>query len=269
MKPEKKILNLLTLLGVKHTNKVLNSIKFHPNLSSLWGISVALNKYGIPNNAIKLHDFSALRTNNTRFISSVSGRFVICLKYTGNKVHCAFLNGKQFDILWDDFCQVADHNILIIHDGYTSKEPGYDANIVAERKHIAKQLLIFTSLFCLLLIGIIYNFVDYSLILIPIIFINIIGLAISFLLIQKQLDIHNTVSDKICGFIKESKCEDVTKSKGSKVFGIVSLSEIGFSYFLVNTIMLLAIPKTILTISIISICVLPFSFWSVWYQKYK
>ena len=99
--------------------------------------------------------------------------------------------------------------------------------------------------------------------------VNLLGIGVAFLLLQKQLHITNRFADKLCGIAKESHCEDVTNSNGGSLFGLVKLSEVGGGFFLVNTLGLLFAPGAIFYLALVSVCVLPFSFWSIWYQKFK
>ena len=100
-------------------------------------------------------------------------------------------------------------------------------------------------------------------------FINVMGIYCAFLLLQKQLHIPNKIADKLCGFAKESHCENVTESDGATILGLVKLSEVGFGFFLTNLIVILICPKSMFWLTVYAVCVLPFSFWSIWYQKYK
>ena len=59
------------------------------------------------------------------------------------------------------------------------------------------------------------------------------------------------------------------ESKAAKLFGLIGLSEIGFGYFLVYILLILFSPTLISAIVIINILMLPFTFWSVWYQWIK
>jgi len=99
------------------------------------------------------------------------------------------------------------------------------------------------------------------------IIINLIGIYVCYLLLQKQMQIQGSYADKICSLFKQSDCNDILNSDSSKLWGIIGWSEIGFSYFISNIIIQLFFPYLISFLVIINICALPFSFWSIWYQK--
>ena len=99
--------------------------------------------------------------------------------------------------------------------------------------------------------------------------INLAGIGVGYLLLQKELHIDNELTNRLCGLIKESHCEDVTESKAASFFGLAKMSEIGAGFFFVNFLVLLFFPGAIAAMTMIAIAVLPFTFWSVWYQKFR
>lgn len=100
-------------------------------------------------------------------------------------------------------------------------------------------------------------------------FINLVGIYTGYLLVQKQMQIHSRYADKICSLFKQSDCNDVLESKAAKLFGLIGWSEIGLGYFVANTLILLFFPQFISYLAFINIWALPYSLWSVWYQKIK
>ena len=76
-------------------------------------------------------------------------------------------------------------------------------------------------------------------------------------------------ADKICGLIDRTGCGTVLSTKASKFFGLFGWSEVGFSYFGVSLACLLVFPQHIGYLALVNACCCPFSFWSVWYQKYR
>ena len=101
------------------------------------------------------------------------------------------------------------------------------------------------------------------------IFVNLIGIYICYLLVLKQLHIESRYADKICTLFSQSDCNNVLESDAAKLFGVFGLSEIGLGYFAANTVMLLFLTHLFPYIVLINILSLPFTVWSVWYQKVK
>ena len=59
------------------------------------------------------------------------------------------------------------------------------------------------------------------------------------------------------------------ESDAAKLLGVFGWSEIGLGYFGANILLLQFLPHEIFLLAIINIFTLPYSFWSVWYQKTK
>ena len=83
------------------------------------------------------------------------------------------------------------------------------------------------------------------------------------------MHVQNHYADKICSLFKYNDCNNVLETKAAKLWGIFGWSEIGLGYFGANTLLLLFLPQTVYLIAILNIFTLPYSFWSVWYQKAK
>jgi len=69
--------------------------------------------------------------------------------------------------------------------------------------------------------------------------------------------------------VHKSDCNNVLESDAAKLWGVFGWSEIGLGYFTANVLLILYLPFTIYYLAIIHIFTLPYSFWSVWYQKVK
>ena len=99
--------------------------------------------------------------------------------------------------------------------------------------------------------------------------IDIAGLYLTYLLVQKSLKIKNRVADTVCKALQEGGCDNVLEMKAAKFFGIFSWSEVGFTYFSVSLLTLLMFPQWICYLALCNACCLPFTFWSIWYQKFR
>jgi protein-disulfide isomerase len=59
------------------------------------------------------------------------------------------------------------------------------------------------------------------------------------------------------------------ESDAAKLGGVIGWSEIGLGYFITNTFIITCLPAYLPYLAIINIISLPYSFWSIWYQKFK
>jgi len=101
---------------------------------------------------------------------------------------------------------------------------------------------------------------------------SLVGIYISYLIVQHELGVHSQILDKFCsGQRKRTNCDAVLNSKGATIFGLFKLSDVGFVYFtsLALTWLILSF-KNFQTISIfflISSLAIPFTLISIYYQK--
>ncbi len=98
---------------------------------------------------------------------------------------------------------------------------------------------------------------------------NIFGLYVSVMLVQKSSGIHTAGADRVCSIIERTGCNTVLSTNASKLGGVVSWSAVGFGYFSVNTLAILLAPETVWAVALLNLFCLPFSFWSVWYQHFR
>lgn len=178
---------------------------------------------------------------------------------------------KEISINKDEFIAKWNGVALLIDTSNSTqdKEQLLATNKKTEKILSVKKSILLICLGCLLTLSIYHNpFSDkwwfYLLLLV-----NCIGTFICYLLLQKQVHVSNKVSDKLCGLIKQAHCEDVTMSSGGNIMGLLTLSELGFAFFTVNLICLIISPILLDSLCLIAYSVIPFSFWSIWYQKFK
>ncbi|MDE6436182.1 MAG: vitamin K epoxide reductase family protein, partial [Muribaculaceae bacterium] len=95
------------------------------------------------------------------------------------------------------------------------------------------------------------------------------GLYVTFHLVLKSLNIHSERGDDICSLLDRTGCHTVLSTSASKFFGLFGWSEVGLSFFSVSLGCLLVFPEYIGYLALVNACACPFSFWSVWYQKYR
>jgi uncharacterized membrane protein len=95
------------------------------------------------------------------------------------------------------------------------------------------------------------------------------GTCVAGLLLWYELDSQNPMLKKICKAGGQGNCNIVLKSLKYKMFGMLSLSEVGFVYFagaLVNILMDGLTPGLLAVLSWLNVIALPFTVFSVYYQ---
>lgn len=270
LRKEKNILTLLlSLLRIKYTKSYSEKLyNEHPYKDNLLGISKMLSKYGIKSKGLKLADNEALLSLDVPMVTIYNNQFIIIYKISQDTVYY-ILKGEEKEIKLEDFFTNWTNVTLVIEADENSIEPDYSAHLKEEVFKVLQKPLLITT--CILSGSILYvmnqffNSVWISLLII----LNTLGVYVSYLLLLKQLHIHSTAADKVCLSLKNGNCNSVLDSSTSKLLGTFSWSEIGFSYFISNIIIILLFPRFINLIVLINIIALPYSFWSVWYQKFK
>ncbi|MDL2265068.1 thioredoxin domain-containing protein [Parabacteroides sp. OttesenSCG-928-G21] len=269
-KPQNTFVGLLDKLHIKYTQSFSNKyFNEHPHKNNLFGFSEMLTGYGIQNAGVRITD----KENNifnieTPFIAHTGGDFVAVYKIEPDKVHF-FRDGKKISIPVPEFIQTWSGATLLAETTPESGEPDYKEHRKKELADVIQQSIL--ALAVILIAGI--AFFTHSLFthpaISPLLVVNLIGVYISYILVLKQMHINSQYADKICSLFSKSDCNNVLESEAAKLWGIFGWSEIGLGYFSANVLILLFLPHLIPFLSLLNLFTLPYTFWSVWYQKTK
>ena len=260
----------LDVLEVKHTLSFANqSFNEHPHKKNMYGLSKLLTDYGVENAATRVEDKEKdIYEIETPFVAQFSGDFVAVNKVDSENV--SFLwKGSKHVLTAAKFIEAWTGIVLLAQTSDKSIEPDYKKHRKTEYIDLLKKTTLLSACSFVALLGYIYqqHYINVGLTLL--LLINIAGLYISWLLLLKQMHVGNQYADKICSLFKQSECNTVLETEAAKLWGIFGWSEIGFGYFLTNVWILLFAPSWITYIALINLLTLPYTFWSVWYQKIK
>ncbi|MDD4438824.1 MAG: vitamin K epoxide reductase family protein, partial [Tissierellia bacterium] len=262
-------ISFLKLLKVKYTNSFSNQFfNEHPHKYNLFGLSSMLSDYGIENIGLKISNIDDLCLIETPFIAHIKDDFVIIEKIFDNEIQ--FIQGSNnIKISKNEFSKIWTGNVLVAERNLNSIEPEYKKHHKTQIfKYLQKTSVLFIVFF-LFLNSFIVNkgIIDFGVIVL--LLINLIGVYIGYLLVLKQLNIHSNYGDRLCSLFKHSDCNNILESDAAKLFGFISWSEIGLSYFITNVFFVCFSPSYIPYLAFINILCLPYSFWSIGYQKFK
>lgn len=261
----------LTQLGVPHTQSWSDKNFRNMTFKSLYGLSHLLQEYGIKNRGVQFVDKSEITKLTPPFLAQLkNGIFVIVTGIDLDKKQITYDSvGKIQDIPIQDFLDSWNGFALLAFPNASSSEPEYSAHHLAE-------IISYSSKYVLYLAGLLlfaYFFVTRDLYshvyTILLTLFNLIGFYFSFLLVQKSLNIHTAASDRVCGVLEQGGCDSIVQLKVSKLFGVFSWSEVGFGYFGISLLSLLVFPHLLPYLAVCNICCLPYTVWSIWYQKFK
>ncbi|WP_075558875.1 vitamin K epoxide reductase family protein [Parabacteroides timonensis] len=260
---------LLKRLKVRHTDFYFNKLyEEHPHKYNLFGLSRILKDYGINNDGYRIEDKDILGDLKTPFVAQYNHQLVIVLKLTEADIYYS-IDGEEVSTSIFEFKEKWSGVILLISDYQKAIEPEYESNVIKEYYFRLLKLIIILSIIIIPILLIISNRWYNDIGMMNLFVLNSLGTYIGYLLILKQVRINSASADKICSIFKKSDCNNVLESKAAKLWGIIGWSEAGLSYFLSNLIMIFFYPELLSYLALINVCVLPYSFWSIWYQKVK
>ena len=259
--------DLLTVLKVPFT-KGYTSQRFETMpFKTLFGVTQLLKEYGVESKGYRIQDKSELTKIPVPYIAQTQGGLIIVTGVSNGSV--AYLTqGVSETIPVTEFEETSTGIVLLPSVQKGAGEPDYRKHLALEITATSKKVLLWAlaGLLCAYLIVIhgLWRYWSFW----GLLAVDCFGLWLTCMLVQKSLSIKNHVADKVCGVLQEGGCDSILKTKASSFFGIFSWSEVGLSYFGVSLLAMLISPATIHWLSLINICCLPFTVWSISYQKF-
>ena len=176
------------------------------------------------------------------------------------------VDGKKQDLTIEGFNKQWTGNALLLDDYENAVEPDYtNHKRINFYETLIRSGIFFVPIFFLLLAFSFFGrWTEWYLY--PLLFINAIGVGISFLLLQKQVKSDSKVGDKVCSLLKHNSCNTVIESKGAYILHSISWSEVGFAFFLSCLAMDICMPKWGSSVMILNMFAMTFGLWSLYYQ---
>ncbi|MCH5236097.1 MAG: hypothetical protein J1E16_12460 [Muribaculaceae bacterium] len=261
------VTDLLTVLKVPFTKDYTRQRFEAMPFKTLFGVSQLLKEYGVESKGYLVEDKTDLTKLSVPFIAQTQGGLVIVTKINNNSV--AYLTqGVAETIPSNEFEDIATGVVLLPSVQTGAKEPDYSKHLTTVIINTSKKVLLWllVGLLTAYLIDIhdLWHYWSFW----GLLAVDCFGIWLTYMLVQKSLSIKNHVADKVCGVLQEGGCDSILKTSASSFFGIFSWSEVGFTYFGVSLLAMLISPATIHWLSLINICCLPFTIWSISYQKF-
>lgn len=256
----------LESLGVPHTPEYSDDRFRNMTFKSLFGFSRLLKEYGIDNETYQIADKLEIDRLDTPFMAQGNQKFVIVTSVTPDSVTYLTETGPVVSTR-DNFFRRWNGVVLMAYPDENSIEPDYAAHRRAMIIDTAKKWILIASaaiiaLYLFISSGLYADWSDVALLAT-----NGAGLYVSYLLMLKTLNIKSRSADRACGFIETHGCDHVLSSAMSSFMGIFKWSEVGLAYFSISLMTLLVFPEYTNYLAFLNLFCLPYSFWSVWYQK--
>lgn len=260
--------DLLQVLRVPHTNEYsVRRFRTMP-FSTLFGMKKLLEEYGVQSQGYRLAKPEDIAEVPVPFVLQTRDGLVIVTSINGGTATYLTL-GNQEKIPVDRLDEASTGVVFVARAGKDAREPEYGHHRMLEIAGVVKSYLFAIGLAFLIAYFFVANrlYSDWSVILL--LLFDMVGFELSYLLMQKSAGFKSKRGDKVCGVLEAGGCDSILKMKSSTFFGIVSWSEVGLAYFSVSLIVTLLFPQYIGYLALCNLCCLPFTCWSIWYQKFR
>lgn len=255
----------LNELHIKHTASFADKLYWeHPYRHTLFGLYDMLKVYNIESIGVNITD-KCLDEVEAPFIVHTGKEFAVVRKLVSNEV-LYWENGKNINTSLDSFRKIWTGFALLAEKNENTKEPDFKKHLIA---YWGIRFTNFLPLLLLALIVVIKYILNFHLVTTAghaWLILNMLGIIIGILLLNKQVHGLGKYADKVCSLFKYGDCNSVLDSPAAKLWGIFSWSEIGISYFISNLFLLVFFPYWENSLALLNLLTLPYTIWSVWYQ---
>ena len=259
----------LDSLGVAHTRAYSADRFASMPFATLFGLSKLLGEYGVETAAFRVADKSAdLDKIAVPFIAPMNDGLVIVTEVTGDSI--GYLSqGVAEKVSRGDWVESWQGVALCGAASESSCEPDYKAHRRLEMLKRLRDIGLRAGLVMLFLYLFISNGLWSHVSLWFVTAFDIAGLYFTWLLVRKSLGYKDRHADAVCGVLQKGGCDEILSMDASKLFGLFGWAEIGFTYFSVSLLALLMFPGSVSALALFNICCLPYTCWSIWYQKFR
>lgn len=258
----------LTQLHVAHTPCWADDVFVTMPFKSLFGLSKALESFGVDSAAYRLADKSDAGSLALPFLAECGNTFVVvsALDDAGATV---WVDGEDRprQLTRADFNRRFRGTVLLLSASEKACEPDYRKHRLMELGCRAKRWALALAALAAVAYCVIAHGIYSQWSLLAMLAVYGAGLFISYMLILKSHGIKSAAADSICGVVERTGCHTVLTTSAAKFFGLFGWSEVGMTYFGVSAVILLVCPDYAPWLAVINACCCPFSIWSVWYQK--
>ena len=251
---------------------VAETIKEHPDYPSLLSISDALQKWKVRNTCLRVDPdrLQELPVPFIAFFERSGGEFVTVKELRDREV--IYMNRRDQPIVQtrEDFLHEWSGIALLGEPDAVSGEEDYRRK---RRKEWIKdnRLLLITATALALVAGWAVSMIPSgglpAALMTAILLIKLAGIAVTGLLLWYEVDQSNPVLQQICLAGRKTNCRAVLQSRGSRLFGWLTWSEIGCYYFAgTYFFILLGMGRAPALVAWLNLLALPYTLFSVYYQ---
>ena len=264
--------DFLTVLGVRHTETYSDRRFAQMPFQSMYGLANLLKEYGVGVVGVTVPE--ALRKDAIRklplpFLADTADGFAIVTKLTPDG-HVAYMSQHaSFVVSVAEMASGWNGVALLAAADSASSEPEYSRHHIAEMARSVKRWMLM-ALSAILVCYAMFStglYAHWSAWLV--LAFDCVGITLSWMLVQKSLGVRNKAADAVCSGLEEGGCDELARSEASSFMGIFKWSEVGMAYFSVSVLSMLLFPGTMPALAVINMVCLPYTVWSIAYQKFK
>lgn len=254
----------LDAIEVRYNKQFADKLYYeHPHRYNMYGLKKMLDVYGVKTLGVRIDSKDLLSLNYPCFLHTY-GDFAIGLDCGADTI--TFLqNGKRVTISHDAFKQTWTGNALVVEETTEADEPEYYNHRKEEILANAKVYSIPIMLILSSIIGMVAHIQEMELFSIIGLILNIVGIFVCAMLMQKQLMGESRYGDRVCNLFNHADCNSILDGPKATIFGI-SWSEVGMGYFTASILLITLYPKSVGTVSIINWIAMFYGVWSIYYQ---
>lgn len=244
----------------------------HPDSNSLYAIVDVLDELSIENIALRLgiddlqeNGFPAIvHTNEDR------GAFVLVTNISDDKIYYYKAEGEQTVEPLDMFIQKWSGVALYVVQDELPVGKNHNKDLREKNlKQWRAALAILVGLSCVALWSV---YAVWSVSVVLLFILCAFGLTISILLTMHDFGESNRLLHKVCHLNRTTNCNAVLQSSAAKLFGWLSMSDIGLCYFSGKILSLVLAANSNNVVSwllILAMCTFPYTVFSLWFQALK
>lgn len=262
----------LKALGIPHTDAYSSRrYRAYPRRMAMTAMYDLLREYrAAPEITDSEPAEDALAALPTPFVASCTdGNCRIVTGVTSDRVTFIGPQRRKESASLTEFVAGWDGKALIAHPDAESGETGFKAHKFKEMSCRVETWALVAGLAFLVVSFAVINdlFRTWSA---PVaLLLNAAGIYVCYLLILKDAHVESRAADSVCGVIESHGCSTVLSHDASVFMGLFPWCQIGMTYFSVSFLAILLYPPCMPYLAVASACCLPYTVWSVCYQKFK
>lgn len=254
----------LDAIEVRYNKQFADKLYYeHPHRYNMYGLKKMLDVYGVKALGVRIENKDLLSLNYPCILHTYSD-FSIGMECGTNTI-TYLQNGKRLTTSHEVFKQAWTGNALVIEETTEADEPDFSNHRREEILAKAKAYCVPALLSLAAIIGIVAHIQEMNSFLIVGLLMNILGVFICVMLMQKQLVGESRYGDRVCSLFGHADCNSILDGPRAKIFGM-SWSEVGMGYFIANIFLIALYHKSIGMVVIINWIAMFYGIWSIYYQ---